>query len=360
MQKQCNKCKYSCYFDDSKTADTVLQVKCPRCGNMINLNEESSTLYNQNSSLYTSERNPIVNGIYSGAISGFIFAIPITLLALFNIGSYYTAYSITSALLMPFLKTVYLGISIGACLALIKAITDIEVWATLGVLIGTLVGLLIGLITGSLICWTIKLTLLSALIVFIKGQTFLSYQEGSLSTPLIKDQKVILAILLSFTLIPIGLGLNEHCKYSAKVPFFDGLFLDYGDKYGDLFKVSIADDMRLKITKTGKSDVFKGSATEYIVNEYGKIEKETRISMSGKIKEKSRNIGEFSSIWLPTNSLSVGDMLPDKRLYVARKDKWRQWEVFVIKDSIISGGEMYYELHTGYLVWIFYCELYFG
>ncbi len=191
---------------------------------------------------------------------------------------------------------------------------------------------------------------MSALVVFIKRQTFLSYQEGSLSTPLVKDQKVILAILLSFIVLPIGLSMHEHYKYSEKAPFFDGMFLKYGDKYGELFKVSIVDDRRFKITETEKSDVFKGSATEYIVNEYGRIEKETKIFSSGKIKNKSQRIGEFLSIWLPTNNLNVGDMLPDKRSYVARKDKWKQWEVLVIKDSFVSGGEIYYELDTGYLV----------
>jgi len=295
-------------------------------------------------------RNPIINGIYSGAIGGFILAIPITLFSMFNIGNYYTAYSLAFVLLIPFFNTFYLGVSVGTSLAFINLATEQEVWSRLGILMFMLFSLLIGFMTDSLISWTVKLTLLSSIIILIKNSTFPSYQEGHLSTPLFKRQKITVATLVTLLLLPIGLQIKDHYQYREVAPFFDGLKLDYGKHSGDMFTFSVIDASWFKVTATEKRGIPKDTYTEYTVNKFGIIEKERHIPSDGEVTEWVRNTDEFIHIWIPANSLALGDMLKDKISYVDRIDKWKRWDVLVIKDSIINNVESYYEIHTGYLV----------
>ena len=83
---------------------------------------------------------------------------------------------------------------------------------------------------------------------------------------------------------------------------------------------------------------FKSDKKEYTLNRWGRVIKKS----SGKFTE------GFSSIWLPVKKMKIGDNFDDGYT-VVRRDRWKKWEVLVVKDSLF-GGERYFDINTGFWV----------
>lgn len=104
------------------------------------------------------------------------------------------------------------------------------------------------------------------------------------------------------------------------------------------YKVSALEDNKFRILRKDKLYVTKRGEVELFVDSYGKVY----------ASKKKRYLDRFSPIWIPVHEIEIGDTF-DKRNYVERKDKWKSWEVLVVKDTP-TGAESYYDLHTGYWV----------
>jgi hypothetical protein len=315
----------------------------------MTLTHNESVLGRRNNlSDFSEERNPIMGGIYAGAIGGFLYGIPITFLSLIGISGYQTIYSAAVILLFPFLKTLYLGVFIGAILSFVKAITGLDMWTMRGVIFGALIGLIIGSIIESLISWetivwTIQLTLMTAVIIFLKDHTVSLHQDGSLLTPLVKGQKTALIILFSSVLLPIGVEIRERYRFAETPPFFDKLFLEYkfnAESYLTTYQVEALARGRFRIIETEKRGVLGDDVEEFFVDAYGKVYESSFKSYEG----------HFSPIWLPVHQMKIGDVF--EGLLVDRKDRWKNWDVLIIKHKLAQAEE-YYELNTGFFVGAF-------
>jgi hypothetical protein len=138
----------------------------------------------------------------------------------------------------------------------------------------------------------------------------------------------------------INIGLFVSCaKYDETAPFFNELTLEY--EIGEIkrvFNFNIIDNNNFKIIRTDVDDVLGNSFIEMFVDAYGKVYK----SSSSKYE------GNFTSIWIPVHQMKIGDTFDDG-YKVLRKDRWKKWEVLVIKNPTYN-EEQYFELNTGYLV----------
>ncbi len=132
-----------------------------------------------------------------------------------------------------------------------------------------------------------------------------------------------------------------HCtKYKEPAPFFNGLFLEYEIKGKKIiFDVyAVIDNKNYKIVETEKSKVFGDETKELFVDAYGRVYKSSFKDYEGK----------FSPIWIPVNKIKINDTF-DSGYKILRKDKWRKWDVMVIKNPDIE-EERYFEVNTGYFV----------
>jgi hypothetical protein len=137
----------------------------------------------------------------------------------------------------------------------------------------------------------------------------------------------------------INIILIVSCsKYKEPAPFFDGLFLEYDAGLPVIFNVKSIDNNNFKIVKTKVRDALGNKVIDIFIDMYGKVYKSSFKDYEGK----------FSSIWIPVHQLETGDTFNDG-YKVLRKDKWKKWEVLVIKNPIYN-EEQYFELNTGYLV----------
>jgi hypothetical protein len=144
-------------------------------------------------------------------------------------------------------------------------------------------------------------------------------------------------VLLAFSFPLVVL----HCsKYKELAPFFDGLFMKY--EIGGIstsYEVNKTDDNRYKIMETRKRGKVLGDKThELQVDSYGRVYESTFEPYEDK----------FSPIWIPVNTMEIGDAF-DGRKVVVRKDRWKKWEVLVIKDTLTQ-SESYFESQTGFWV----------
>jgi hypothetical protein len=130
-------------------------------------------------------------------------------------------------------------------------------------------------------------------------------------------------------------------KYKEQTPFFDGLFLEYdlgspGFKW--TYNIHNIEDGKFRINETEEEGAIGKRLREYFVDSKGKVYKTDTKDYQGK----------FSPIWLPVHEMKIGDTF-DNGDAVVRKDKWKKWEVLVIKDSD-SNNERYFDVNTGYFV----------
>lgn len=149
--------------------------------------------------------------------------------------------------------------------------------------------------------------------------------------------KNVRKMILLITAISV-LFISACSKYDEPVPFYDGLFLEYFAGLKILYDVHSIENGNYKIIETEVSEVLGDTIRNFFVDIYGKVYKSSSKDYEGK----------FSSIWIPVHQLKIGDTFDDG-YKVLRKDKWRNWEVLVIKNPIYN-EEQYFELNTGYLV----------
>lgn len=144
--------------------------------------------------------------------------------------------------------------------------------------------------------------------------------------------KIIKTKHMVLVAISLLLILPQCSKYKEKVPFFDGLYLEYHSK-GSIYKYDISKiGKKFKINMVKESSVLKDRKKEFIVNGHG-------------IRQGQ---GEFSLIWISVNELEVGDTF-DGGFTVARLDNWKDWEVMVVK-APMGNQKIFYEVNTGFLV----------
>jgi hypothetical protein len=146
-------------------------------------------------------------------------------------------------------------------------------------------------------------------------------------------KSVIIYCLLCIILLTSGCT-----KYKEPAPFFDGLFLEYN--YGGMtviYNVHDIEDRNFKIVKT-KIRRGRNKTIDIFTDAYGKVYESSFKDYEGK----------FSLIWIPVNKMDIGDTFDDG-YKVIRKDKWKKWEVLVVKNPYFN-EEQYFELNTGYLV----------
>lgn len=149
--------------------------------------------------------------------------------------------------------------------------------------------------------------------------------------------KNLFVLILLGILLP--LILLNCTKYNEKAPFFDGLYFEYDIKGKRItYNLYALDNEKYKIIRTEKSKVFGNKIRELFVDVYGKVYKSTY----------KRYKGKFSPIWIPVHEMEIGNSFDGSNI-VARKDKWREWEVLVTKDTVIE-EEQYFEFNTGFLV----------
>jgi hypothetical protein len=128
-------------------------------------------------------------------------------------------------------------------------------------------------------------------------------------------------------------------KYEEPVPFSDGLFLEYsigGEKI--IFSFERLENFNYKIIETETRKPLRDKVKELFVDNYGIVYKSSFKDYEG----------GFSFVWIPIHTMKVGDSY-DEGYKVSRKDRWKKWDVMVIKNPDFK-EERYFELNTGYLV----------
>jgi hypothetical protein len=150
-------------------------------------------------------------------------------------------------------------------------------------------------------------------------------------------------ILLLLIILPL---LLLYCSegYKEPVPFFDGLYLEYSfDGIPTIYNVKVIDNNKFRIIETRKWSSLSDEVEELFVNAHGKVYKSTFKDYEGK----------FSPIWIPAYAMKIGDTF-DEGYQVVRKDKWKKWNVMVVKSpGTLGETELYYESKTGFLVGFF-------
>lgn len=236
MKATCKGCGSAYFFDDSKIPEEGFSYKCPRCGNRVLFKKGSSAQIEvvRPESVESGGTNPVVQGSYAGAIGGLGCAIPSVMMTLLGIGFLslgmeVSGYSAAGTILMALLKMLSTGVLIGISLAFIGAKTEIDVWSIWGGLIGTFIGGVIGLISGifigtvmggvlgiavvfgSVLAWTFKALLVSAVVILVRKYALSSDDEGPLSAPLSSGQMGavgVLFFLMVFTIVMEMKGQN--------------------------------------------------------------------------------------------------------------------------------------------------------
>ena len=131
-----------------------------------------------------------------------------------------------------------------------------------------------------------------------------------------------------------------HCsKYNELAPLHGDELFEY--KYNNIiitFSVHSTDNNGFKITRTEHYRGLNDKTDELLVDKYGVVKKSTS----------NKYIGKYSPLWIPVNSMNIGDKFNDG-FSILRKEKWKDWEVFVIKNPKIN-EERYFEATYGYFV----------
>lgn len=149
------------------------------------------------------------------------------------------------------------------------------------------------------------------------------------------SNKVMFPILILSLLI----GFLSCNKYEEPTPFSDGLFLEYSaGGIKTIFSFARQENFNYKITETEKRKPLNDKVTELFVDNYGRVYKSSFKDYEG----------GFSPVWIPVHAMKVGDSY-DGGYKLTRKDRWRKWDVMVIKNPDFD-EEQYFEKNTGYLV----------
>jgi hypothetical protein len=149
------------------------------------------------------------------------------------------------------------------------------------------------------------------------------------------SKRIVYPIFIIFLVI----GFSGCSKYEEPVPFFDGMFLEYGRRdIMYIYNFESIENYSYKLVKTEKREPLRDKITDFYVDTYGRVYE----SSDGTFE------GDFSFIWIPVNVMEIGDEF-DGRYTVSRRDRYRKWDVLVIK-AIEFDVEHYFEINTGYLV----------
>jgi hypothetical protein len=154
-----------------------------------------------------------------------------------------------------------------------------------------------------------------------------------------KFAKRIICPIFITSLVIVFLSLISCSKYEETVPFSDGLFLEYNTGgISTIFSFERLENFNYKIIETETRKPLRDKVTELFVDNYGIVYKSSFKDYEG----------GFSPVWIPIYAMKVGDSY-DEGYKVSRKDRWKKWDVMVIKNPIIK-EEQYFEINTGYLV----------
>ncbi len=147
-------------------------------------------------------------------------------------------------------------------------------------------------------------------------------------------------LILSISLL---LVFSSCKKYKEEAPFFDGLILEYdlGGPFKWIYNISSLNDSSFKIIETHRQGALGDDVEELYVDQYGRVYKSSYKDYKGK----------FSPIWIPAHKMEIGDTF-DGGYSVVRKEKWKHWDVLVVKDPDVN-QERYFDLNTGYWVGLF-------
>lgn len=265
MKAVCRRCRSSYSFDDAKIPEEGLSYRCPRCGNTVLFTRPSPA--DQPDATDAIEdfageggENPIVSGVYSGAIGGTGCAIPSVLMTLLgvgfmSIGLEISGYTAAAAMLLTFLRMLSLGVLIGASLAFISTRTDVDMWSFRGGLVGLAIGMLIGIvhgifvhaiiggvfgfimIAGSVVGWVVKAVLVTIAVIIARKNTFFTYSEGSLSSELTGVQKAAVGTLFFLMVFTMGMEVKgliaskESFSEAMKETSAEGLFVSGQEEF---------------------------------------------------------------------------------------------------------------------------------
>lgn len=228
MRAQCSRCKSVYNFDDSRIPEEGLEYKCPRCKHIVLVKKTVNRQLSQESVHAESGVNPIVTGVYAGALGGFICAIPAVLLTMLGIGLAslglgISGFSAAASLVMSFLRMLSLGVMTGIALAFVDAKTEADMWSARGILVGMLIGVIMGLtygifmyliiggvigtiaIIGSVFGWIIKTAIVTLAVILSKNYVFRSMEPGSFSLEISGMQKTVTAVLFFFMIFTLGM-----------------------------------------------------------------------------------------------------------------------------------------------------------
>ena len=233
MKATCAQCETEYNFDDSSIPEEGLHYRCPRCGNTVVFERSLTDEFNEMPEpvLDESGTNPIVNGVYAGALGGTGCAIPFVAMTLLGVGFMslgleISGFTAAAAMLLSFLRMLSLGVLIGISIAAVSAKWEVDMWSFQGGFIGLAIGLLIGIVHGifvnamiggvfgtiaiglSFLGWIIKALLVTVVVILTKNHAFTSYDEGTLSSDLSGFQKAAVGTLLFLMIFTIGMEVK--------------------------------------------------------------------------------------------------------------------------------------------------------
>lgn len=143
-------------------------------------------------------------------------------------------------------------------------------------------------------------------------------------------------IILAFLLLSVLLGCS---KYKEPAPFADGMYFEY--RLGSIattFNIHALDNGQFEIIEIRKRGILSDKRKELYIDTYGRVYESSFEPYEG----------IFSPLWIPVHKMDIGDTF-DGGYTVARKEKWRKWEVLVVKDPHVQ-EERYFDLETGFWV----------
>ena len=149
------------------------------------------------------------------------------------------------------------------------------------------------------------------------------------------SKRIVYPIFITFLVI----GFLSCSKYEEPVPFFDGMFLEYGARdIMYIYNFESIENYSYKLVETEKREPLRDKITDFYIDTYGRVYESSNGSFEGKL----------SPIWIPVNVMEIDDTF-DGKYSVSRKDRYRKWDVLVIK-AVKFDVEHYFEINTGYLV----------
>lgn len=135
------------------------------------------------------------------------------------------------------------------------------------------------------------------------------------------------------------LFLISCTKYDEPAPFFDGLFLEYIEiDSKTIYKMQVLNNGKYRVIQTRKREPLNDDIEELLIDVNGKVYKSSFKDYEG----------GFPPIWIPAMQMEIGDKFNDGYT-VLRKDRWKQWDVLVIKNPLFD-EEKYFDINSGFWV----------